>query len=137
VPALVLLAQIEGQQNHAQQELDIANQVEQEAERRHLGNVETLYFVKGDAYARMQRFDEAIAAFQREIQAFPLDKQTYASLYVVYMLTGRPAEANQTLEAMAAANPSRRTYLFAAHTLEAVHDVRGAEQWKHRAQSLR
>lgn len=137
VPAMVLLAQIEGQQNHAQQELDIANQVEQEAERRHLGNVETLYFVKGDAYARMQRFDEAIAAFQREIQAFPLDKQTYASLYVVYMLTGRPAEANQTLEAMATANPSRRTYLFAAHTLEAVHDVRGAEQWKHRAQSLR
>lgn len=136
VPALVLRAQIEGQQNHPQQELQLAQQVEKEADDRHLGNVETLNFVKGDAYARMQRFDEAIAAFQREIQLFPLDKQTYASLYVVYMITGRPAEANQTLEQMAAASPSRRTYLFAAHTVEAVHDVRAAEAWRRRAQTV-
>ena len=137
IPALVLIAQIEGQQNHAQEALALAQQVEQEAEARHLGNVETLNFVKGDALARMQRYDEAIAAFHREIELFPLDKQTYASLYVVYMLTGRPDLANQTLEAMAAASPSRRTYLFAAHTVEAVHDVRTAEAWKRRAEALR
>jgi len=137
IPAMVLIAQIEGQQEHPQQALALAEQVEREAAERHLGNVETLNFVKGDALARMQRFDEAIAAFQREIQLFPLDRQTYATLYVVYMLTQRPAEANQTLEAMAAASPSRRTYLFAAHTVEAVHDVRSAEQWRKRAESLR
>src|SRR4051794_1481052 len=137
VPALVLLAQIEGQQNHVQEALALVQQVEREAEARKLGNVETLNFVKGDALARMQRYDEAIGAFQREIQLFPLDKQTYASLYVVYMLTGRPELANQTLEAMASASPNRRTYLFAAHTVEAVHDVRGAEAWRRRAEALR
>jgi len=137
LPALVLQAQIEAQQNHAQRALELVQQVEREAEERHLGNVETLNFVKGDALARMQRFDDSIAAFKREIELFPLNRQTYASLYIVYMLTGRPAEANQTLESMAAASPSRRTYLFAAHTVEAVNDLRTAEAWKRRAQALR
>jgi len=137
LPALVLLAQIEAQQNHPQQALALADQVAREAEERHLGNVETLNFVKGDALARMQRFDEAVAAFHREIELFPLNRQTYASLYVVYMLTGKPAEANQVLEAMAAASPSKRTYLFAAHTVEAVQDVRSAAQWRKRAEALR
>jgi len=136
LPALVLRAQIEGQQDHAQRALEIAQEAENEAAERHLGNVETLNFVKGDAYARMQRFDDAIASFKREIELFPLDRQTYASLYVVYMITGHPAEASQALEAMAAASPSRRTYLFAAHTVEAVHDVRAAEEWRRRAQAL-
>jgi arylsulfatase A-like enzyme/Flp pilus assembly protein TadD len=137
LPALVLQAQIEAQQNHAQRALELVQQVEREAEERHLGNVETLNFVKGDAYARMQRFDESITAFKREIELFPLNRQTYASLYIVYMLTGRPAEANQTLESMAAASPSRRTYLFAAHTVEAVNDIRTAEAWKRRSKALR
>jgi len=137
LPALVLQAQIEAQQNHAQRALELVQQVEREAEERHLGNVETLNFVKGDALARMQRFDDAIAAFKREIELFPLNRQTYASLYIVYMLTGRPGEANQTLESMAAASPSRRTYLFAAHTVEAVNDLRTAEEWKRRAKALR
>jgi arylsulfatase A-like enzyme/Tfp pilus assembly protein PilF len=137
VPALVLLGQIEEQQGHPQEALALAEQVEQEAQRRGLGNVETLNYVKADALARLQRYDEAIAAFRREIELFPHNKQSYASLYVVYMLTGRPTEAAQTLEAMALANPNRRTYLFAAHTLEAVHDTGGAAEWRRRAQAVR
>jgi len=137
VTATVLLAQVAATQNHPQQALELIAQAEREAQQRRLGNVENLNFVRGDALARMQRYDEAIPAFQREIVDFPHDKQAYASLYVVYMITGRAAEANQTLEAMAAATPTRRTYLFAAHTVEALHDVRAAETWKRRAQALR
>jgi tetratricopeptide (TPR) repeat protein len=137
VPAMVLMAQIESSQNHPQQALALIAQAEAEAEQRHLGGIETLNFVRGDALARMQRYDEAVAAFQREIAEFPHDRQAYASLYLVYMLTNRPEEANRTLESMAAANPDRRTYLFAAHTLDAVNDKRGAEAWKRRAAELR
>ncbi len=137
IPALVILGQLEGEQNHPQRALEIADQVEREAAERHLGNVETLNFVRGDAYARLQRFDEAIAAFQKEIALFPQDRQTYASLYVVYLLTGKPAEANQTLELMAAVNPNRRTYLFAARTADAVHDSRASAMWRKRAESAK
>ncbi len=137
IPALILLAQLESEQNHPQRALELADQVEREATERHLGDVETLYFVRGDALARLQRLDEAIAAFQKEIAHFPLDRQTYASLYVVYQLLGRPADANQTLELMARMNPNRRTYMFAARTADAVHDSRASAMWRKRAESVR
>jgi arylsulfatase A-like enzyme/predicted Zn-dependent protease len=137
VPATVLLAQIESTRNHPQQALELIDQAEKEAEQRHLGNIETLQFVRGDALARMQRYDAAIPAFQREIADFPHDKQAYASLFLVYLLTNRQAEATQTIEQMVAANPNRRGYLFAAHTLDAVNDKRGAEALRKRAQDFR
>jgi len=137
VPGMVLRAQVEGQQNHPQQALALADQAEEAARQRHLDTVETLEFVRGDAYARMQRYDEAVAAFQKEIVSFPQDRQSYASLYVVYLLMGRPAEANQTLETMGAMSPNRRTYLFAAHTADAVRDSRASAMWRKRAESAK
>ncbi len=137
IPALVLLAQVAAQQDRAPEAYALIQQVAAEAQERKLGPVEALEFVRGDALARMQRYDEAIAAFQREISIFPKDRQAYASLYLVYLLTNRPREAHAALEAMASANPNRRALLFAALTAETVGDRVAAQEWRQRAQHTR
>jgi len=103
------------------------------ASMRRSGPVESLEFVRGDALARMQRYDEAIAAFRREIVSFPRNGRPYASLYVVYMLTNRPAEARAALVELAAANPIRRTFQFAASSADALGDRETASLWRRRA----
>lgn len=132
VPARVLLAQMYAQQDRAREAYEIVQDVSAEAARRNLGKIESLDFVRGDALARMQRFDEAIPAFRSEIANFPNHRQPYASLYLVYMLTNRPADAQRVLEDMVRANPSKRAYAFAITTVEAVGDQRAAAMWRQR-----
>lgn len=137
VPARVMLAQVYAQQDRAKEALAITGEVTTEAQRRNLGDVESLDYVRGDALARLGRYPEAIESFQREIAHFPHNRQTYASLYLVYMLTNRPSEATAALEEMVRANPNKRAALFAAHTVEAVGDRRSAAAWRQRSAALR
>jgi len=133
----VLLAQIYAQQNRPQEALALVQEVSDEASQKKLGPIETLEFVRGDALAREQRFDDALAAFRNEIERFPHNRQAYASMYVVYMLTNRPAEAHAALDALAAANPTKSGLLAAASTAETVGDRAVAAQWRQRAHRLR
>ncbi|HWW62723.1 MAG TPA: tetratricopeptide repeat protein, partial [Thermoanaerobaculia bacterium] len=137
VAARVLLAQIYAQQDRAKEAVAITDEVRSEAQRRNLGDVESLEYVRGDALARLGRYPEAIESFHREIASFPHNRQTYASLYLVYMLTNRPGEASAALDLMMQANPNKRAALFAAHTVEAIGDQRSAALWKQRAAALR
>jgi arylsulfatase A-like enzyme/Flp pilus assembly protein TadD len=135
--ATVLLAQVYAQQDRAQEAYAIAEQIAKEAEVRKLGPVESLEFARGDALARLERYDEAIEAFRREIANFPQNRNAYGSLYLVYMLTDRPSEAREALEQMVEANPNRRAFVFAAETTEAVGDRRAATAWRRRADAVR
>jgi choline-sulfatase len=137
IAGTVLLAQIYAQQNRPQEALTLVQNVSEEAARRKLGPVETLEFVRGDALAREQRFDDALTAFRAEIANFPHNRQAYASMYVIYMLTGRPAEARASLEALAAANPNKSGFVAAATAAETIGDHALAEQWRQRAARLR
>ena len=135
--ARVLLAQILTQQGKLPEALRIAEETKEDTERRRLGPVEGLQFARGDILARMERFDEAISAFQDEIAHFPLNHQAYANLAVIYVVRGDLSAARATIEQMTKANPTRATYLFAAHTLDQFHDTEGAEAWRKRAAALR
>ena len=137
IPARVLRAQVYAQQDRAREAYALIEEVAAEAEQRKLGTVEALDFVRGDALARMQRYDEAIEAFRREIASFPAHRQAYSNLYLVYLLIDRPADAQAVLEEMVRKNPTRRSYLSAANTVEAVGDTRGAANWRRRAEALR
>lgn len=137
IAAQVLLAQIYAQQDRAKEALTIVNEVTAEGQRRKLGDIESLDYVRGDSLARLGRYPEAIESLQREIAHFPHNRQSYASLYLVYMLTNRPDEADEALEQMVRANPNKRAVLFAAHTAEAIGDQRGAALWRQRAAALR
>jgi arylsulfatase A-like enzyme/Flp pilus assembly protein TadD len=130
---LLLLADV--QRNAGQ--LDRALQTIQEAERRaaELGitRLQGADYLRGDLLARLDRPDEAAAAYRREIAAFPQHLQAYANLAVILIIQGRSAEANELLEQMARENPHRGAYLLAAKTLEAFEDRQGAARWRQRA----
>lgn len=89
-----------------------------------------LDYVRGDVLARMDRPDEAVAAYQREIANFPGDTQAYANLAIIYFLEEQPAAMNQVLDQMAKANPHPGAYALAAHTLETLGETRGAAKWR-------
>ncbi|HXB56355.1 MAG TPA: hypothetical protein VN461_16390, partial [Vicinamibacteria bacterium] len=93
-----------------------------------------LQFLRGDALARMSRYEEAEAAFGQEIQDFPRNSQAYARLAILYGLTHRGVrEVDRLLEAMARANPGPSSALLAAKTLESMGDARGGLAWRRRA----
>jgi len=131
--AEVLLAQIYTQQGRLAEALALTDRIAGND----AGPLESLDFVRGDILARMERYDEAIAAFRREIQNFPQDRQTYANLYLVYRVTNRPDEARQTLEEMVRAIPNRSAYLFAARTVAALGEDKEAAMWRRRAEAFR
>ncbi|HKO55758.1 MAG TPA: sulfatase-like hydrolase/transferase [Thermoanaerobaculia bacterium] len=131
--SILLLAEVqraEGNLNGALQTIDEAERRANDLEVPHLYGID---YLRGDVLARMDRPDEAVVAFRREIEHAPQHMQAYANLALVYFITGKTAEGNAALEQLARANPHRGAYLLAAKTLETVGDQRGAARWRNRA----
>jgi tetratricopeptide (TPR) repeat protein len=136
---LLLLADVERSTGKLEQALRTV----QEAERRAAelgvggqgreGRLQGADYLRGDLLARLDRPEEAAAAYRREIAAFPRHLQAYANLSVILMIQGRSAEANEMLAQMARENPHRGAFLLAAKTLEAFEDRQGAARWRQRA----
>lgn len=107
-PASILMAQIlvrEGKLDDASRALDEARG----------DRVPPLFnFVRGDILARQNRIEEAIAAFNEEIRLYPHDREAYGNLAVVYLLSGRKREADETLERLIRANPDPSSRALAA-----------------------
>ena len=128
-PAQVLMAQVLVKQKRLDDALNLVNQVEEP--------VPLLEFVRGDILARRNQFDGAIKAFNEEIRRYPRDRDAYASLAVVYLVSGRRSEANQTMERLVRANPSTSSYALAAQTFEQLHDEADAAAWRRRGHASR
>jgi arylsulfatase A-like enzyme/Flp pilus assembly protein TadD len=133
---LLLLADVE----RTSGKLERALRTVEEAERRaaelgvgRQGRLQGADYLRGDLLARLDRPEEAAAAYRREIAAFPRHLQAYANLAVILMIQGKSAEANELLEQMARSNPHRGAFLLAARTLEAFDDRPGAARWRQRA----
>ena len=137
VAAEVLLAQVISQQGRAQEAMPVIDQAGKEIAEEKLGEIESYHFARGDILARLNRYDEAISEFKREIALFPRDRQPYANLYLVYVVRNDPASAQRTLEEMVRAIPGQTTLLFAAKTAEALGDHSGAAEWRRRAAATR
>jgi tetratricopeptide (TPR) repeat protein len=131
--AEVLLAQAYTQQGRLQEALAVVERAEKKAAAEQSGPVESLHFVRGDILGRMERYDEAIAVFRKEIALFPRNRQPYANLYLVYRVTNRPREAEGALEEMVRAIPTKQTMLFAAKTASVLGDDAVAASWRRRA----
>lgn len=85
-----------------------------------------LYFVKGDALARLGRNAEAGEAFLTEIQNTPEDPRSYCRLSVLYALEGRSKEAVGILQRMVQITPTPAAYAAAVETLRVLGDPDGA-----------
>jgi tetratricopeptide (TPR) repeat protein len=102
------------------------------------GGVRDLAFLRGDALARLARYPEAQAAFEREIAAFPDNDQAYARLAIVLAIQKRSVrEVRAVLESMVARNPGPRAALLAARTLESMGDRALAAEYRRRATATR
>ena len=75
-------------------------------------------------------------AFRAEIAAFPAHAQAYASLAVIrFMKRDRPGLDKQ-LNEMVRANPSPRSYLLAASTLDSLGEKERAAAFRNRGKAL-
>ncbi|HEX9982936.1 MAG TPA: sulfatase-like hydrolase/transferase [Thermoanaerobaculia bacterium] len=133
VPAMVLLAQVRVQQRDLRGAAALLDDAMREVEAKKLEVPPLVYFIRGDILARMNRPGDAIAAFEEEIRRYPNNRQAYANLAVIYLLSGRRDDANRTMERLVRANPSRTSYLLAAKTFAELGDNATAAQWERRA----
>ena len=76
-----------------------------------------MHFVRGDLLARLQRMEEAKAAFRAEIAAFPRERRAYASLAIVQWMEGDRAAARATMNAFTRALPAPTSRAFAEKVL--------------------
>ena len=131
--SILLLAEVQRAAGNLQGALATIDEAERRAndlEVRHLYGAD---YLRGDILARLDRPDDAIAAYRREIANSPDHLRSYSNLAVIYLIEGRRADADRTLEEMARANPHRGAYLLAAKTLDAFDDRKGAARWRQRA----
>jgi len=131
--AILVMAEVKLKAGHPESALEVVDKAQVYASALKLTSVYNLEFLRGDALARLNRPDEAEAAFRREIAAFPTHAQAYANLAVIRFIRGDREGASGLLEAMARANPSPRTFEVAASTLEALGDREGAAAFRRRA----
>jgi choline-sulfatase len=85
-----------------------------------------LALVQGKILADLGDAAGAEAAFKQEIRLFPDDLRPYPNLAILYALTGRPAEARDTLQRMVSEHPSAAAYAEAIKALRALSDPGGA-----------
>ena len=130
---LLLLADVERTAGRLDAALRTVEEAERRAEELGVGRLQGADYLRGDLLARLDRPEEAVAAYRREIASFPQHLQAYANLAVILMIQGRSSEANELLEQMARNNPHRGAFLLAAKTLEAFDDREGAARWRQRA----
>jgi choline-sulfatase len=131
--SILLLAEVQRAEGKLPAALATIAEAERRAndlEVRHLPGID---YLRGDLLARLDRPDEAAAAYAREIEASPQSLQSYANLAVIDLIEGKRVEAAGVLDTMARRNPHRGAYLLAARTLAAFGDRAGAARWQARA----
>lgn len=106
--AAVLLAEALGGQQRFDEGLAVLRDVQP---------VVGVHFVRGDLLARMNRLDEAKAAFRAEIEAFPRERRAYASLAIVQWMQGDRAAARSTMNAYTRVLPTPASRAFAEKVL--------------------
>ena len=111
---LVLRAEIAAHQNRLTDALAFLDQASKS------GDVYRSHFVRGDVFARMNRYAEAIDEFRKEIAAYPNDLDAYERLAIVLAITENTAAGERTLAAMVTANPTPLARRLAAQTRKAL-----------------
>jgi arylsulfatase A-like enzyme/Flp pilus assembly protein TadD len=135
LPSLLLAAEIYLLREDFPSALGLLDRAWQRISRGESPPIANLQAKRGDALARLQRYEEAEAAFEDEIRLFPRNPQPYAQLALLYAATRRFERIEPLMERMVEARPDPATYRLAAETLERLGNAEGAEQWRQRAEA--
>jgi arylsulfatase A-like enzyme/Flp pilus assembly protein TadD len=130
--ALMTLARVEVERKNLPAALEYADRADAALRQRSSTSVKGLNYLRGDILARMERNDEAEAAFREEIRLFPKDAQAYKNLILLMVTEGRTEEATQLVFSLEKASPTPPSYVAIATTLKTVGDVNGARYWRMR-----
>ena len=117
---LVLSAEIEQREGHLERALELLDKAQLLAAEHRGGSVYRLEFLRADTYARMNRLEEATAAFEKEIASFPSELAAYSRLVVVRAIAGDRKGAAEVLARMLRANPTPAAQRVAEETRRAL-----------------
>jgi choline-sulfatase len=129
---LLLLAEVrtaEGDSRGALEVIDTADARARSSGERGVFGSEAL---RAENLIPLNRSEEAIVAYEKEIAQFPRNRSAYARLAVLNFVMGNRVAVDRTLERLVTANPGRSSYELAARTLEALEDTSGARRWRAR-----
>jgi arylsulfatase A-like enzyme len=129
---LLLLAEVRSAAGDARGALQVIDTADARAKSAGEKGIFGLEALRAENLVRLDRHQEAVSAYEKEIALFPGNRQAYARLAVLYFVMGNRADVDRTLERLVAANPTRSAYELASRTLEAVEDISGARRWKAR-----
>ncbi len=130
--AAVLLAQVWTAQGRLTEALELLDKTAASARQ----PVIDLQATRGDVLARLERAADAEAAFHDELRSFPHNLSAYSRLALLYIASGRGADAEKVLENMVASNRSRSTALLASGVWKSAGDRRAAARWAKLAAEL-
>jgi len=117
-------------QGHPEQALELTRKIEKlvEQERYDPQFVRGLYFIQGESLAQLGKGEEAVKAFNREIELFPRELAAYTRLAVVYALSGQPRQVAASLRRLVETNETPAAYIEAARTLKVLGDPASAQR---------
>jgi tetratricopeptide (TPR) repeat protein len=130
--ALFLRARVAAAQHDYPQVLELLDDVRRAAKAQGGSLPRRFHVVAADALARMNRFPEAEAEFERAITADPRDAKTYADLSLLQLIGGRRDAAHATLARLAATHPKPAVCLDIAKQLETFGEKGEAAVWRQR-----
>jgi arylsulfatase A-like enzyme/Tfp pilus assembly protein PilF len=117
-PKLPLPAYVEGRllydQGKYEEALPLFLDAAAEQRKLHGSPLSDLHYYAADTLGRLERYAEAEAEFERELEAFPQNGRARAGLAMLYQATGRGEAAGQVLADMLRAAPTPESYALAA-----------------------
>lgn len=127
VAPLITMALVRREQGRYDAALELLDEAVRKKKERE--EIASLFFLRGDMFARLGRAEEAERDFRREIELFPEDQPAYRNLTVLLVATGRLQEATAMIRKLIAEAPVPASYLTVCDVLATVGDLRGVRYW--------
>lgn len=127
IAPLMTMAMIQREEGHVDEALRLLN--EAIAKKKPREEIELLYFLRGDVFARLGRMEEAERDFRREIDVFPEGQPAYRNLTILLVASGRIPEATALIRQLITDAPIPASYYTVCQVLNTVGDARGVRYW--------
>jgi len=130
---LITLAELRLRQGRPEEALDLTDQAARELGDLSYDFVRGLHFTRGKALTELERPEEAVQAFEREVVLAPDYLPAYTHLAFLHALLGDGPAAGDALRRLVEANPTPKAYAAAVRTLQQMNDPQSAAEVLQRA----